>query len=79
MQLVRFATGALLLVHIIRATFAWNLANLGLSQKDYAIVDVSVFYVRAFICIRRATASRQWLIVGSNQTVQQVISECAFI
>lgn len=31
---------------------AWSLANLGLDHSDYRIEHVSVFYVRAFLCLR---------------------------
>lgn len=49
---------------------AWNLSNLGLSPSDYIIEHVSVFYVRAFLCIRRAPPSSRMMrpTVNNNYT-----------
>lgn len=41
---------------------AWSLANLGLNHSDYRIEHVSVFYVRAFLCLRPTNTSGTPLI-----------------
>lgn len=38
---------------------AWNLSNLGLAASDFDVLHVSVFYVRAFICIRAPVRKRR--------------------
>lgn len=37
---------------VVGPSLAWSLANLGLSPADYRIEHASVFYVRAFLCLR---------------------------
>lgn len=41
----------ILLAYVVGLCCGWNLENLKLNRNDYRIIHVSVFYVRAFLCI----------------------------
>lgn len=52
----------LAVVHLSSEITAWNLANLDLRPSDYRIEHVSVFYVRAFLCLQPTNTTRTSLI-----------------
>lgn len=55
---------------LIDISCGWNLENLKLKRNDYRIIHVSVFYVRAFLCIEPVAHHRKTSTISGRQPIR---------